>query len=141
MNAKSVQHFNEGISRYEAGEDPQQLIPIFQELGQEEPEEQSVWVCLSWLYLLANQPEEAVKAARKAVFYDRDSAQAHLNLTLALLDSGQQGASYHLQQAQELLKRYTEQRKSMMENFQSARQRRPDWVTIQTIQRKVLSSW
>jgi predicted Zn-dependent protease len=130
--------FNDGFSRYQAGEPIADLIPVFQEIAQQEPEEQSVWVCLSWLYLLHSEPLEAARCARKAVFLDRDSAQAHINLALALTDSKQQGITYHLQQATQLLQTYPEQKEGVLENFGDAAKRRPDWTTAPTIQSKVL---
>jgi predicted Zn-dependent protease len=139
VNAKSVQLFNEGFNRYQAGEAAAVLVPLFSEIAQDEPEEQSVWVCLSWLYLLNAQPEDATKAARKAVFLDRDSAQAHINLALALTESKQQGVTYHLQQAKQLLTTYPEQQKEVSENFGEAFKRRPDWTTASEIQKKVLA--
>ncbi|WP_287128016.1 M48 family metallopeptidase [Candidatus Cyanaurora vandensis] len=134
MNAKSVQRFDEGFNRYQAGEPVAALIPLFTELSQQEPEEQSVWVCLSWLQLLADQPEAAVKSARKAVFLDRDSAQAHINLILGLTDSKQQGVTYHRQQARQLLQQFPDQRPAVLDNFATAQTRRPDWTTAQTLQ-------
>lgn len=140
MNARSVQLFNEGFSRYQAGESAAVLLPLFQEVAQAEPEEQSVWVCVSWLYLLDAQSEEAVKAARKAVFLDRDSAQAHINLAVALTDSKQQGITYHVQQAQQLLTAHPDQKEAVLENFAEGHQRRPDWVALKTLEQRILSA-
>jgi predicted Zn-dependent protease len=138
VNAHSVQRFNEGFSRYQSGVAAAELLPIFQEIAKDEPEEQSVWVCLSWLYLLNGEAEEAVKAARKSVFLDRDSAQAHINLALALTDSKQQGITYHVQQAQQLLTTYPDQKEAVLENFTEGQKRRPDWTTLIKLQQKIL---
>ncbi|WP_218079481.1 tetratricopeptide repeat protein [Anthocerotibacter panamensis] len=140
MNAKSIQLFNEGFARYQAGEPVEGVIPLFTDLSLQEPEEQSIWVCLSWLYLLADQPVEAARTARKAVFLDRDSAQAHINLALALTDSKQQGVNYHLLQATELLKTYPDQLPDVQENFQEALKRRPTWTIAKTLQQKVIGT-
>ncbi len=134
MNAKAIQLFNDGLSRYQKGDPLEVVIPIFQAVCTEEPEEQAAWVCLSWLYLLQQQPDLAVKAARKAVFLDRDSAQAQINLAIGLLESQQQGANYHLQQAQQALEKDPTQKAGIVENFQDALKRVPDWDTMLKIQ-------
>jgi len=140
VNAKSLQMFDEGFRRYQAGEAAAEVIPLFVQLGQQDPEEQSVWVCLSWLQLLANLPEDAAKSARKAVFLDRDSAQAHINLVLALTDSKQQGALYHLEQAKNILAKDPSQKDDVLENFAEALRRRPDWSTVSRIQEKLFET-
>jgi len=93
---------------------------------------------------LKNTPNTALLAAQdlaawlcKEVFLDRDSAQAHINLVLALTDSKQQGGLYHLEQAKNILQQDPSQKNDVLENFAEALRRRPDWSTVSRIQEKL----
>ncbi|CCQ68314.1 TPR-repeat protein, specific for cyanobacteria [Crocosphaera watsonii WH 0402] len=62
--------FEQGLERYKEGESIDTLIPYFKEICDRSPKNPTAWACLAWLYLLADKPESALKAARKSVKID-----------------------------------------------------------------------
>ena len=44
--------FKDGFDRYQAGEAPAHLIPVFKEVCEKAPKNGNAWASLAWLYLL-----------------------------------------------------------------------------------------
>ena len=125
--------FESGIERYKAGEGPDSLIPVFKEICDRTPKTSAAWTCLAWLYLLDNQPNQALKAAQKAVKLNPQDPQARVNLVSAMLESGQTGVRQHIQIVQQMLALDEEIRREIQENVDEGLTRKPDWKSLQRI--------
>ncbi len=128
--------FDNAIKRYQEGESADLLIPVFQEICTQAPKMNSAWTCLSWLYLLDKQPENAVKAAEKSVKIDPYDAQARVNLAMALLEAKQKGVREHVEVAQQLIANTAEMREQVESSWADGLQRNPDWASL-----KQVKSW
>lgn len=125
--------FQSGVDRYQAGEEPETLIPVFKEICDRSPKNSSAWTCLAWLYLLADKPNAAYKAAQKAVKLHPQDPQARINLSLAMLESGQKGVRSHVETAQQLMMVDSELSKEVKGSIEDGLQRKPDWKSLQRI--------
>jgi predicted Zn-dependent protease len=125
--------FEEGLKRYQAGEDPETLLPVFQDVCDRAPKNASAWACLAWLYLLLDKPKTALKAAQKSVKLDAASPQARVNLALALLDAGEKGVRPHIQVVQQIMTLDGDLRKDIEENIEDGLTRKPDWDSLKRI--------
>ena len=83
--------FNAALSRYEAGEDLLPLVDDFKKIINQIPNHFAAWTCLSWLYLLLKNNNEALFAAKQAVKLNGQDLQARMNLSLALLATNTKG--------------------------------------------------
>ena len=134
MTEKSVADlFESGLERYKAGEGPETLIPVFKDVCDRTPKTSAVWTCLAWLYLLANQPNQAFKAAQKAVKLNPQDPQARVNLASAMLESGQSGVRQHIEIVQQLMTLDAEMRQEIEDNIADGLSRKPDWKSLQRI--------
>ena len=86
----------QGLERYQQGENAASLLPEFKELSDRSPKNAAVWSCLAWLYMLTDKPELALKAAQKAVKLDKVSPQNRINLVLAMLETKTAGVREHI---------------------------------------------
>jgi predicted Zn-dependent protease len=127
--------FDSAIKDYQAGESPAKLIPVFIDICKQSPKLASAWTCLSWLHLLENQPQLALKAAQKAVKLESYDAQSRINLALAMLDSKQAGVREHIEVAQQMIDVDTETRDLVLENIKDGLTRKPDWDSYKRIQK------
>ncbi len=127
--------FETALERYQAGESPESLIPVFQEICANMPKNGAAWSCLAWLYLLTDEPQEALKAAKKSIKLDKQAPQARINMALAMLDSQQAGVRQHIQVAQQLMAIDKEVREMIAENIQDGLTRKPDWQSLLKIQK------
>jgi predicted Zn-dependent protease len=125
--------FTSGVERYKAGEGPDTLIPVFRDICDRAPKNSPAWTCLAWLYLLANKPPPAYKAAQKAVKLNPQDAQAQVNLAVAMLDSGQKGVRTHIEIVQQLMMVAAELRDEVKENIDEGLNRKPDWKSLQRV--------
>lgn len=127
--------FESAIERYKAGEEPKALIPVFKDICDRSPKSSASWTCLAWLYLLENQPNNALKAAQKAVKLNPQDPQARVNLASAMLESGQTGVRQHIQIVQQIIVLDAEIRQEIMDNIQDGLTRKPDWSSLIRIQK------
>ena len=125
--------FENALERYQAGEEPEQLIPVFKEICDRAPRNASAWSCLAWLYLLADQPNQALKAAQRSVKLDPKAPQARINLALAMLDAGEAGVRQHIQFAQQIMLLDAQVRQDLEENIEDGLARRPDWESLHRV--------
>jgi predicted Zn-dependent protease len=124
--------FDEGIERYNAGASADELIPLFQEVCDRAQRNSPAWTCLAWLYLIADKPSLAYKAAQKAVKLNPQDPQARINLSMAMLETGQKGVRAHIELIQQLLM-VPELREETERTFADGLQRKPDWASLEKV--------
>ncbi|MBE9186675.1 hypothetical protein IQ270_18790 [Microcoleus sp. LEGE 07076] len=122
--------FKEGFDRYQAGEAPAHLIPVFKEVCEKAPKNGNAWASLAWLYLLENKPAPAQKAAKTAVKLNPHDPQARINLAVAILDLKEKGVRPHVEVAQQLLMASEELLDEVKKNFEEGLSRKPDWKSL-----------
>lgn len=128
--------YQAALQRYNDGEAAETLIPVFKEICDRGGRKNAAaWSSLAWLYMLADKPEKAVKAAQKGVKADSRAPQARINLALALLDSGEKGVRKHIEVAQESMSLSTELRDDVLENIKDGLERKPDWDSLKRVQK------
>ena len=125
--------FEQGIERYQAGEAPETLIPVFVEVCDRAPKNSPAWTCLAWLYLLEDKDVQAYKAAQKAVKLNPEDAQSRINLAIAMLETGQKGVRQHVEMARQLVT-VPELRQEVQQNFAEGLKRKPDWAALNKVQ-------
>lgn len=126
--------FDHGLERYQAGESPDTLIPLFKEVCDRSPKSSSAWTCLSWLYLLDSKPTQAFKAASKAVKLNPQDPQARVNLAVAMLETAKTGVREHIEVAIQVCMASEELREEVQKNFEDALTRKPDWKSMSRVQ-------
>ncbi len=126
--------FDTGLERYNAGEGPDTLIPVFKEICDRSPKVAAAWSCLAWLYLLDNKPDQAYKAAQKGVKLDPNAPQARVNLAIAMLETGQKGVRKHVEVAQQLMAMDSQVRRDLTESLEDGLNRKPDWESLKRVQ-------
>lgn len=126
--------FDKGIERYQAGEGPTTLIPVFKEVCDRSPKSSSAWTCLAWLYLIDKKPSQAVKAGQKAVKLNPQDPQARVNLAIALLETAQKGVREHIDIAGQIMTVSSELRDEVKRNCEEGLTRNPDWKSLKKVQ-------
>jgi predicted Zn-dependent protease len=126
--------FDQGIERYQAGESPATLIPVFKDVCERAPKSSPAWTCLAWLYLLDSKPSQALKAAQKAIKLNPQDPQARINLAIAMLETAKTGVREHVELASQLIMAVPELRDEVKKNFEDGLHRKPDWKSLQRIQ-------
>ncbi len=129
----AAEAFEKGMERYEAGEDPKTLIPVFKDISEKAPKNATVWACLAWLYLLTDKPQSALKAAQRSVKIDAHHPQAHINLALAMLETKKAGVRDHVELAAQIMSLDKEIYQSVAENIEDGLSRKPDWQGLQRV--------
>ena len=79
--------FDNAMARYQSGEEASKLIKDFEEITSISPNQSAGWTCLSWLQLLCNENQNALRSARVAVKLNPQDPQSRINLTIALLET------------------------------------------------------
>ncbi len=122
--------YKEGLERYQAGEGPDSLIPVFKEITTKSPKNSSAWISLSWLYLLANKPKSAYKAAKTGVKLNPDDPQARVNLAIAMLELDEKGVRSHVERAIQMIMVDSDWRDEVQKNIAEGLQKKPDWKNL-----------
>lgn len=122
--------FEQGLERYNAGEAPADLLPLFKEVCERSPKSSPAWTCLSWLYLLDNKPSQAYKAAQKAIKLNPQDPQARVNIAIAMLETDQKGIRQHVETASQLITMVPELKEEVERNFEDGLSRKPDWKSL-----------
>lgn len=125
--------FDTGLERYQAGEGPETLIPVFKDVCDRSPKTSAAWSCLAWLYLLDDKPDQAYKAALKGVKLDQNASQGRINLVLAMLETGQTGVRQHIDVVKQLMAIDPEVRRDLSESIEDGLSRKPDWKSLNRI--------
>jgi hypothetical protein len=127
--------FDTGLERYKAGEGPETLIPVFQEVCDRAPKIAAAWSCLAWLYLLEDKPDQAYKVALKGVKLDQNAPQGRINLVLAMLETGQTGIRKHIDVVKQLVAVDSEVRRDLSESFEDGLSRKPNWEALNRVKK------
>ncbi|MGJ3250230.1 MAG: tetratricopeptide repeat protein [Elainellaceae cyanobacterium] len=122
--------FDEGIERYQSGEDAAQLIPVFKDVCERAAKSSPAWTCLAWLYLLDDKPSQAYKAAQRAVKLNPEDPQARVNLAIAMLETDKKGVRSHIEMASQLVAAVPELRDEVKKNCEEGLSRKPDWESL-----------
>lgn len=138
QTAESI--FDEGLKRYQEGESPETLIPVFKDVCDRSPKSSPAWTCLAWLYLLEDKPKSAYKAAQKAIKLNPEDPQARINLAIAMLETGQKGVRQHIDIVQSVVGAVSELRQEVQENFEDGLQRKPDWDSLKRVKSWIFES-
>ena len=125
--------FDAALQRYSEGESAETLIPVFKDICDRAPKNSPAWTCLAWLYLLAEKPNSAYKAAQKAVKLHGQDPQARVNLAIAMLESDRKGVRQHIDMAQQVATASEELRQELQKNFDDGLERRPDWPALKRV--------
>lgn len=125
--------FTEGYEKYQAGESPETLIPIFKEVCDRDPKNGSAFASLAWLYLLQGKPKLALKAAQKSVKIEPRAPQSRVNLALAMIETQTKGVRDHIEYVQQLIALEAELRADIIENIEDGLTRKPDWKSLQRV--------
>ncbi|TAD79006.1 MAG: hypothetical protein EA001_05800 [Oscillatoriales cyanobacterium] len=125
--------FLQGLDRYQAGEDPAVLIPIFKTVCDRSPKTSAPWTCLAWLYLLNDQPNLAFKAAKRAVKLSPQDAQARVNLAVAMVEDKQKGVREQVEIASQLVMIDPDFQAEVQKNLDEAIARKPDAKGFQRV--------
>ncbi len=133
MSQKAESLFEEGIARYQQGEGPDTLIPVFKNICTTAPKNSSSWTCLAWLYLLGKQPALAYKAAQKGVKLNPQDPQARINLAIAMLESNKTGVRQHVDMALQLMMASSELRDEVQQNLEEGLSRNPEWASLKRV--------
>ncbi|AFY69788.1 TPR repeat-containing protein [Thalassoporum mexicanum PCC 7367] len=141
MTVKTAEElFEEGLTRYKAGDELSEIIPIFKTVCDRQPKIASGWTCLSWLYLLDGKATLAYKAAQKAVKLNPEDPQARINIAIAMLETGQKGVRTHIEAAQNWLMILEDLKPEVVENFEDGMRRRPNWANLERVKNWVLDN-
>lgn len=127
--------FEEAITRYKNGESAQDLLPIFKDICTKAPKNSAAQTCLSWLYLLADKPNAAYKAAQRAVKLAPKDPQARVNLAIAMLETGKSGVRDQVDLVSQVLYAVDELKAEIKENFEEGLRRKPDWKSLLRVQK------
>ncbi len=125
--------YEQGLERYKAGESPESLIPVFQDICDRAPKMFSAWTSLAWLYLLADKPKSALKAAQKSTRLEPNDPQGRINLALAMLSTEQTGVRPHIEIAEKMMSLDSEIQAEIVYNLKEASERRPDWNAVKKV--------
>ncbi|MFK8184822.1 MAG: tetratricopeptide repeat protein [Phormidesmis sp.] len=127
--------FEAGIARYKEGEAAADLLPTFKEICAQSPKNSAAQTCLAWLYLLADKPNAAYKAAQRAVKLEPKDPQARVNLSIAMLETGKSGVREQIDQIAPFLSAVDELKAEIQENFEEGLRRKPDWKSLKRVQK------
>ena len=133
MESSQENLFDQAMSRYQAGADAEEVLPLFIRITESAPRQSAGWTCLAWLQLLCNQPEEALRSARFAVKLNPQDPQARINLSLALLETDSKGVRDHIQVVQQVLTMAPEVSEDLKGALEDGLQRRPGWKALQKV--------
>ena len=133
MESSQENLFDQAMSRYQAGADAEEVLPLFIRITQSAPRQSAGWTCLAWLQLLCDQPEEALRSARFAVKLNPQDPQARINLSLALLETDSKGVRDHIQVVQQVLTMAPEVSDDLKGALEDGLQRRPGWKALQKV--------
>ncbi len=122
--------YDRGLEKYQAGEPIEALIDYFRDLRDRAPKNSAILCSLAWLYLLADKPNAALKAAQKSVKFDKQAPQARVNLAIALLEAGKSGVREHIGAAQEMIGMSSQLQEEIIKNLDDGLAKKPDWESV-----------
>lgn len=135
MSESAGSLFETAMERYQAGEGPDTLIEVFQEVCALSPKTSAAWSCLAWLYLLDDKPNKAYKAALKGVKLNQNSPQAQVNIAIAMLETGKTGVRKHIDIVKEQMATSAELERELSESIADGLKRKPDWQSLNRVKK------
>lgn len=135
MTQSAESLFEQGIEQYKAGTPASELIPLFKEVCDRAPKNSAAMVCLSWLYLLEEKPQSALKLAQKAVKITPQDPQGRVNLALAMLETGKKGVREHIDEALQVMMLSAELKAEVQKSLEDGLSRKPDWDNLKRVQK------
>ncbi len=133
MDKSEESLFDGAMERYKAGGAPEELIKDFENITSSHPSNAAGWTCLSWLQLLCNLPQEALRSSRFAVKLNGQDPQARINLSLALLETNSKGVRDHIDFVKRAILVLPELEKELKESIEDGLNRQPDWKALKKI--------
>ena len=127
--------FNAALSRYEAGEDLSPIVDDFKRIINQIPNHFAAWTCLSWLYLLLKNNEEALFAAKQAVKLNGQDLQARMNLSLALLATNTKGVRDNIDLIKRIIIMAPDLEKDLKLSVEDGFSRNPEWPELKKVQK------
>ena len=125
--------FDQAISRYQQGAAPEELIDDFLAITAQSPRQSAGWTCLAWLQLLLDRPHDALHSARTAVRLNPQDRQARINLSVAMLETGQKGVRDHIEMVQRVMLMAPELDTELNDSMADGLQRRPGWQALEKV--------
>ena len=133
MESSQENLFDQAMSRYQAGADAEEVLPLFIRITESAPRQSAGWTCLAWLQLLCDQPEEALRSARFAVKLNPQDPQARINLSLALLETDSKGVRDHIQVVQQVMTLAPEVSGELKASIADGLERKPGWKALEKV--------
>ena len=130
MDQSEESLFEAALNRYKAGSQAYELIEDFEKITSNSPNNAAAWTCLSWLQLLCDLPNEALRSARYAVKLNGQDPQSRINLSLALLETNSKGVRDHIDYVKRAMCVIPELEKELKESFEDGLLRKPNWKTL-----------
>ena len=127
--------FNAALSRYQAGEDINQIIPEFKKIINKIPNHFAAWTCLAWLQLLQQNNEEALFSAKQAVRLNGQDPQARMNLSLALLATNNKGVREHIELIKRMIIIAPELESELKSSVDDGFSKDPDWLELKKVKK------
>ena len=127
--------FNAALSRYEAGEDLLPLVDDFKKITNQIPNHFAAWTCLSWLYLLLKNNEEALFAAKQAVKLNGQDLQARMNLSLALLATNTKGVRDNIDLIKRIIFMAPDLENDLKLSVEDGFSRYPEWEELKKVKK------
>ena len=126
--------FDKAMARYQSGEDASNLIEDFEKITSISPNQSAGWTCLSWLQLLCNENQNALRSARVAVKLNPQDPQSRINLTIALLETNSKGVREHIEFVKRALLIVPDLEKELKDSLDDGLNRKPNWNSMKKIQ-------
>ncbi|WP_320675595.1 hypothetical protein [Prochlorococcus sp. MIT 1300] len=130
MEANQESLFERAMDRYQSGTPAEELIGDFETFTTVSPNQAAGWICLAWLQLLCDQPNDALLSARKAVRIDSKDPQARVNLSLALLETNSKGVRDHIDYVKRVMSILPECGKELSNSIADGLERKPEWEAL-----------
>ena len=127
--------FNAALSRYKSGHPLNKVLNDFQKIINQIPNHFAAWTCLSWLYLLMQNNDEALRSAKQAVKLNGQDPQARMNLSLALLSTNTKGVREHIEIIKRMMIMLPELNSELKESIQDGFERYPDWPELSKVKK------
>ena len=127
--------FNAALSRYEAGADLLPLVDDFKKIINQIPNHFAAWTCLSWLYLLLKNNNEALFAAKQAVKLNGQDLQARMNLSLALLATNTKGVRENIDLIKRIMIMAPDLEKDLKLSVEDGFSKYPEWPELKKVKK------
>ena len=127
--------FNAALSRYEAGQDLVPLVDDFKKITNQIPNHFAAWTCLSWLYLLLKNNNEALFAAKQAVKLNGQDLQARMNLSLALLATNTKGVRENIDLIKRIMIMAPDLEKDLKLSVEDGFSKYPEWPELKKVKK------